>query len=366
MFNQFLKQEGKNISFLTSLGKDGFKTVLAWDPDEIFQGQIKDLEKFLNKHKNKVIIGYFSYDLGYELHSIKKTAKDDLKLPKIHLAAYSNYKFGRKSKPKTEAKKINFKPEITKQQYEKNYKKIQKHIQAGDIYQINYTHRLKAKSDKNPRELFTQIAAANPVEHLAYIETTEFQILSASPERFIKTKNSKIFTTPIKGTKPHGKGAKEELKNDPKEKAELNMITDLLRNDLGKIARSGSVKVEGSRLLKKCPSVWHAYSRISAKLAASPIKALISMMPGGSITGCPKRRAMQIIDEIEPTTRNIYCGAIGIIMPEQEVIDFSIAIRTIVKKDQDLYLQVGGGIVVDSKKDSEYNETLAKAKSFTK
>ena len=141
------------------------------------------------------------------------------------------------------------------------------------------------------------------------------------------------------------------------------MITDLLRNDLGKVCKTATVKVEGHRLIKKCPTVWHTYSKITGELKTSPIEALISMLPGGSITGCPKKRAIEVIDELESTTRGIYTGVIGHIDPNED-LDFNIAIRTIIKKDENLYLQVGGGIVLDSTEKAEFTETLDKAASF--
>jgi para-aminobenzoate synthetase component 1 len=143
------------------------------------------------------------------------------------------------------------------------------------------------------------------------------------------------------------------------------MITDLLRNDIGKISKIGSVKVERHRLISKCPTVWHTYSRITGELSPeiTPIQALLSMFPGGSITGCPKKRAIEIIDELEPTTRSVYTGSIVVLEPNSN-LDSSIAIRTIIKKENDLYLQVGGGIVIDSKQKAEYEETLHKAASF--
>jgi len=262
---------------------------------------------------------------------------------------------------------------MTQSAYDKAYKKIKHHIKEGDIYQINLTHCLQAKTTLPPRELFLRILKTNPVDFLAYIEGDGFEVLSASPERFIKVTNRKIETCPVKGTRPRGKNVykdkklKTELMNSEKEAAELNMITDLLRNDLGKICHPGSVKVEGQRLISACKTVWHTYSKITGEIFQniSPIHAMLSMLPGGSITGCPKKRAMEIIDELEPVSRGIYTGIIGCIDPDQNM-DFSIAIRTVIKKDDKLYLQVGGGIVIDSKNKAEYEETLSKATSFNK
>lgn len=383
-----LSSEEKNVCFLhTGTGKG--KSILAFNPQKIYINK-------LPKTKNQKLIAYISYDIGYKLYKIKKTAKNDLKLPNMYFLAFQNWiefknnkakiYFTKRSFPQKineisarpipaveKYKSSNFKPTITKTQYKKAYTKIQNYIRRGDIYQINLTHRLKAQTKIPARQLFLKVIEQNPVEFLAYIEGSTFEILSASPERFIHIEKNKIETYPIKGTRPRGKTKKEdqkmikELLASEKEAAELNMITDLLRNDIGKVSKPGSVKVEKNRLLSKCPTVWHTYSKITGQLKAkiSPLEALISMLPGGSITGCPKKRAMQIIDELEPMTRSVYTGVIGHIEPNGD-LDFNIAIRTIIKKRTKLYLQVGGGIVIDSKEEAEYKETLQKAASFMK
>ncbi len=367
--------------------KEG-KSIIAENPAAIFTYKSspgksfqKSLQKFLKEQsqKKRIVIGYFAYDLAYELYDIKRTAKDDIQLPDIYLQSFDQWKTlensalpNQKSPTKATTSK-NFTPTISRKAYETAYKKVKHYIKEGDIYQLNLTHRLEAETNISAPELFEKIVHHNPVEFLAYIEGDGFEILSASPERFIKIENRQIETTPIKGTRPRGATSQEdekfkkELLENEKEAAELNMITDLLRNDLGKICKIGSVKVTGHRLLKKCPTVWHTYSSITGELAPkiTPVEALISMLPGGSITGCPKKRAIEIIDELEPTTRSVYTGIIGYILPNQN-LDFNIAIRTIIKKGENLYLQVGGGIVVDSKEKAEYDETLQKAKSFMK
>ncbi|MEK7673358.1 MAG: chorismate-binding protein [Patescibacteria group bacterium] len=372
---QNLAKTDKNICFLYS-AQNG-KSLLAKNPQTIYSGDnLIDFQKFAKKHQNKLLIGYFSYDLAYQLHNIKPKAKDDLKLPKIYFLAFNNWEEFETSdnenipneKQKTA---INFKTTITKKNYKKSYEKIKDYIKKGEVYQLNLTHRLEAQTKIPPRDLFLKVIQKNPVDYLAYLEGHDFEILSASPERFIKTEGDYIETCPIKGTRPRGKTQQEdkkltqELLKSPKETAELNMITDLLRNDLHKICKVGTVKVQGHRLLQKCPTVWHTYSKITGKLATTPLNALISMLPGGSITGCPKKRAIEIIDELEPKMRGVYTGVIGYIKPHQSELNFNIAIRTIIKKKTKLYLQVGGGIVIDSKNQDEYQETLDKAKSFT-
>lgn len=365
----------KKICFLHSA--KGGKSILAIDPKATFSGNnLKEFKKFVDKHLGCLLVGYLSYDLAYQLHKVKQTAQNDLKLPMIHFHAFEDFvEFERprlcsQSCDSSASIESSFQKEISKEEYERAFEKIQKHITEGDIYQINLTHRLKKKTKTLPRELFLEVIKENPVDFSAYIEGDGFEILSASPERFVKIKNGKIETCPIKGTRPRGKNKKEDEKNkkdlieSEKEAAELNMITDLLRNDLGKVCEIGSVKVEGHRIVQKCPTVWHTYSKIIGKLRIPPLEAIISMLPGGSVTGCPKKRAIEIIDEIEPVTRGIYTGIIGYINPDQKKMDFSIAIRTLIKKNETLYLQVGGGIVADSKKDDEFKETMDKARSF--
>lgn len=368
----------KNLCFLHS-GQGG-QSILAKNPVAKFNSSnLLAFKKFVHKNKKHLLIGYLSYDLAYQLYNIKQTAKNDLKLPKIYFLAFDKWqKFTQKKNTKNIAKNKNektqnFKLTISKSNYHQAFQKIKHYLKEGDIYQVNLTHRLEGETSTNPQKLFLRIIQNNPVDFLSYIEGDGFEILSASPERFIKIENGDIETCPIKGTRPRGKTKKEdeklkkELLESKKEAAELNMITDLLRNDLGKVCQIGSVKVKGHRLLKKCPTVWHTYSKITGRLAKNlaPIDALISMLPGGSITGCPKKRAIEIIDELETTTRGIYTGVIGYITPNQKNLDCSIAIRTVIKKGKKLYLQVGGGIVVDSNEQSEFKETLYKAKSFT-
>lgn len=364
-----------NLCFLHS-GKRG-KSYLAFNPIDKYSGEdLQNFQKFLKKNKGNLLMGYLSYDLSYELQNLKQKAKNDLKLPKIYFLAFKNWDIYKTSHFKKNLKLAanhsakKFKSSISKSQYKTAFKKIKNYLQKGEIYQINLTHRLEARTKQNPRDLFLKVIKNNSVDFLAYIEGDGFEILSASPERFIKIENNQIETCPIKGTRPRGKTDAEDLKMEnellksPKEAAELNMITDLLRNDLNKVCQAGSVKVKGHRLIQKCPTVWHTYSKITGKLKTKPIDALISMFPGGSITGCPKKRAMEIIDELEPNTRGIYTGNVGYISPDQKSLDFNITIRTLIKKGQKVYLQVGGGIVFDSKLEQEYKETWAKAASF--
>lgn len=373
-----LPESARHVCFLHSKNK----SILAWDPVAIFSSHddIDGFMEFAEIHKGKKLIGFLSYDLAYKLYEIKQTAENDLGLPNIYFLAYDTWQeFDnpdmRFSIDEKEYASENFQSTMAREYYARAYHRIKEYICAGDVYQINLTHRLEAKTSMPPRTLFSRVITANSVDFLAYIEGDGFEVLSASPERFIKVENGFIETCPVKGTRPRGKNKeedealKQELMESEKEAAELNMIMDLLRNDVGKISKIGTVKVTGHRLISECPTVWHTYSRITGEIATSSLEALISMLPGGSITGCPKKRAIEIIDELEPITRGIYTGVIGHIEPysqdlDSRDLDFSIAIRTIIKKNNNLYLQVGGGIVYDSTEKGEFDETLYKAASF--
>jgi para-aminobenzoate synthetase component I len=215
------------------------------------------------------------------------------------------------------------------------------------------------------------VARRNPVQHLAYLEGDGYAIHSASPERFVRVHGRAIETFPIKGTRPRGNDAQQDraqlaaLLASEKEAAELNMISDLLRNDLGQVCVAGSVQVVASRIPRAGPNVWHTASHISGLLreGTSGFDAVLEMLPGGSISGCPKRRALEIIAELEQSRRGVYTGVIGRIDPDGSC-DFSVAIRTLVQQGGDVYLSVGGGIVYDSRLEWELEETRLKAVSF--
>jgi len=389
----------RHVCFLTGTGPDAWETVMGFNPAEVFSakaGGTKALKAFVERsiQNRRKLIGYISYDLGCALHEVPLTARDDLSLPDIFFCAFDNYiSFSgctasihytdplfpglvaaisrRPLSPALRAPATPFAAEHTRQQYARAFKRIKKYIYNGDIYQINLSHRLRAETLLPARTLFVNIMEKNPVGFLAYIEGDGCEILSASPERFVKTLNRSIRTCPIKGTRPRGRTRTgdmrycKELLQSRKEAAELNMITDLLRNDLGRVCTVGSVRVEESRHVQKCPAVWHTYAAVTGTMLPqlSSLDALLAMLPGGSISGCPKKRAVEIIDELEPTARSVYTGIIGTINPDRD-LDFSIAIRTIIKKGKTLYLQVGGGIVHESDEQEEYRETLAKARSL--
>jgi para-aminobenzoate synthetase component 1 len=249
--------------------------------------------------------------------------------------------------------------------------RAQKYIRAGDIYQVNLSQRLTAACEISGWELFEKLSAVSPAPFSAFLDCGEFEIASSSPEQFLRMSGAHIVTRPIKGTRSRDADATRdaqlayELQTSAKELAELVMITDLLRNDLGKVCEYGSVQVPELAKLEKFAQVQHLVSTIEGRLkkGMTHFAAFASCFPGGSITGAPKFRAMEIIDELEPISRGPYCGAIGYLGFNRES-QLSIAIRTAVCTAGKIHFNVGAGIVADSDPAAEYEETLAKAAGF--
>jgi para-aminobenzoate synthetase component I len=245
------------------------------------------------------------------------------------------------------------------------------YIRSGDIYQVNLSHRLSAECGLSGWDFFQRLAAVSPAPFSAYLDCGDFQVVSSSPELFLRLSGSHILTRPIKGTRPRSADADRdaqltyELQTSPKEMAELVMITDLLRNDLGRVCEFGSVLVPELVRLERHPQVQHLVSTVEGRLRndVSHFGAFASCFPGGSITGAPKIRAMEIIDELEPVTRGPYTGALGYLGFNRES-QLAIAIRTAVCREGTAYFHAGAGIVADSIPEAEYEETLAKAAGF--
>ena len=247
----------------------------------------------------------------------------------------------------------------------------QRYIGAGDIYQVNLSHRLTSLSHFTGWEVFEKLSAVSPAPFAAFLDCGDFEIASSSPEQFLCMSGAHIVTRPIKGTRPRAVDATRdaqlayELQTSTKELAELVMITDLLRNDLGKVCEYGSVQTPDLARLEKFAQVQHLVSTVEGRLRndVTHFAAFASCFPGGSITGAPKFRAMEIIDELEPVSRGPYCGAIGYLGFNRES-QLNIAIRTAVCAAGKIHFNVGAGIVADSNPAAEYEETLAKAAGF--
>jgi para-aminobenzoate synthetase component 1 len=249
--------------------------------------------------------------------------------------------------------------------------RAQEYIRTGDIYQVNLSQRLAAQTGFSGWELFQRLLAVSPAPFAAYLDCGDFQIASSSPEQFLRLSGSQITTRPIKGTRPRSADATRdaqlsyELQTNAKELAELVMITDLLRNDLGRVCEFGSVQVPELAKLERFAQVQHLVSTVEGRLRndVTHFAALASSFPGGSITGAPKFRAMEIIDELEPIARGPYCGCLGYLGFNRES-QLNISIRTAIHKGDTAYFNVGAGIVADSVAAAEYDETLAKARGF--
>ncbi len=350
-------------------------------------------------------IGTFSYDLKNILEQVPQKAERDVAFPDIWLGFY-NWAFvfdhiegtlfmvvsEWKEEPdevyketllqirgKLEHVKQRTLPErktppefstnMTREHYIETIDRIREYIRSGDIYQANYTQRFHTTMESDALSLYGKMRSVNPAPFAAYIHMGEFQVVSASPERFIRLVDKTIETRPIKGTRPRGATPEEdeanrnELIESEKDRAELLMIVDLERNDLGRIAETGTVEVSELFKLETYATVFHLVATVKARLKAGLdiTDCLRAAFPGGSITGAPKIRAMEIIDELEPTARNLYTGSIGYIGYNGDA-DLNIVIRTVVCKDKDAWFQVGGGIVWDSDPEMEYVECMDKAK----
>ena len=371
-------------------------------------------------------VGFFSYDLKDELEKLPQNASKDLNLPLWRFAWYdgilifdhelSRYhvlscgmtetgecipevaefrirriekliadfvdydtasNFYRKS-PETLsslADNSNHSPitnSVKKDQYLEDLQRVIDYIYSGDIYQANLTQRFEVTCTEDPITLYQALHERNPAPFAAYLPYEDFQILSSSPERFIRIHSEGLIETrPIKGTRPRGKNEDEdellakELSESIKDRAELTMIIDLERNDLGRICTYGSVRVTDLIRLESYPTVWHLVSTIVGMLKPklNPSEILKAIFPGGSITGAPKIRAMEIIEELEPYKRGIYTGSLGYIGYDKSW-DLNIVIRTLLLKDGRAYFHGGGGIVADSIPEAEYEESLQKVRAL--
>ncbi len=392
-----LSVDEREVALTWRYGRRGWRRLLAFNPvDRYLYNGIGSLqlEKFANSYPHCLLMGSLSFELGYGLQGLPRQTAESDDFPLVDFKAYRNFLeftpgegilhfqdaaypgyireiMKRETPDRAEAATPEFSIRISPEEYQNRLDHIFNYIRAGDIYQVNFTHRLDGSTQSPPRQLFRSLITKNPVSHAAYFESDDSSVLSLSPERFMKISNGQILTEPIKGTRPRGRNAAEDkhnlskLLNSSKEQAELFMISDLLRNDLGKICKIGSVYLIKKKAIQRLVSVFHTYSQIVGELHPdlSPLGALLSMFPGGSISGCPKRRALEIIAALETDPREIYTGAMGYILPGGE-LEFNLAIRTLIQRGRRLSLGMGGGITIDSVVREEFEETLSKAASF--
>jgi aminodeoxychorismate synthase component I len=260
---------------------------------------------------------------------------------------------------------------MTREGYVERVERARRYMADGDVYQINVAQRFETPFKGDPLALFARLMDDAPMPYAAYMDFGRFQLISNSPERLLSKRGPRVLTEPIKGTRPRGKTPEEdsalagELSKSPKEQAEHVMVVDLERNDLGQCSAAGSISVDSFARIETYPGLHHMVSTVSGRLKTGMDTAacLKKIFPGGSITGAPKLRAMEIIDELEPTPREIYTGALGW-MDLSGSADVAMAIRTAVAANGKLFLGVGSGIVADSVAEDEYDETLVKAAGF--
>ena len=402
-------------SFLV-VGKKKIK--LKEKPDKLIEKIIQEFKFETPKKLPKIcslISGYFSYDSIRYIEKIPNSCKNDLNLPDVRLLRprtliiYDNLKkemfyiinvfndekiinyqkkfdeikgelfklliqssiksLNTKSEKKT--KNINVKSNTSKDKFLSMVKKAKEFIKLGDIFQVVLSQRFEAKLTKTPLDIYKKLRLTSPSPFMFFFNFKDFQIIGASPEILVRLRDNKITVRPIAGTRPRGKTKKEDLfyekdlLRDKKELSEHLMLLDLGRNDAGKVSKINSVKVTESFIIEKYSHVMHIVSNVVGTYnnKFSKFKSLLAGFPAGTVSGAPKIRAMEIIDELETTKRKVYAGGIGYFSANGE-FDTCIALRTAVAKKDKFYVQAGAGIVADSKPLKEYEETVNKAKAL--
>ena len=281
----------------------------------------------------------------------------------------SNLDLGKSSDKSYKLNKI--KSNVKKKDFIKNVKKAKKFIKIGDIFQVVLSQRFETKIAKKPLEIYKKLRITNPSPFMYFFNFDDFQIIGASPEILVRLRDKKVTVRPIAGTRPRGKTKKEDallakdLLKDKKEISEHLMLLDLGRNDAGKVSKVGSVKVNEKFIIEKYSHVMHIVSNVEGVFndKFTNFETLLSGFPAGTVSGAPKIRAMEIIDELEKTKRKIYAGGIGYFSANGD-FDTCIALRTAIVKNNKFYVQAGAGIVADSKPINEFNETVNKAKAL--
>ena len=373
---------------------------------------IKELKRIISKKKIERTkdlplfyggaVGYFGYDIVHFFEKLPRTAKDDLLLPDIYLIFPKDIIFfdhkkkimkiiceekeniskiekiieekeerGKITSPNNKKPATKFQSNFTYPKYKKAVNNCKEYVRAGDSFQIKISQRFECKIDEDPFEIYTRLRKINPSPYSAFINFEGVTLISCSPEHLVKVERGRVETRPIGGTYPRGKNSIEDKKiatkfmQDEKERAEHMMLIDLERNDLGRVCKYGSIHVDEMMSIERYSHLMHIVTNIKGELYKEKdiFHVLRAMFPGGTITGCPKVRTMEIIDEIEPTTRGPYTGSIGFMNFSGEM-DLNLIIRTLIIKGNKGYIQVGGGIVADSNPKREYAETIDKANAL--
>ena len=404
-----------NNSYLIQKNK---KNKLKDKPENLIEKIIEDFKFDTPKNLPKIcslISGYFSYDSIRYIEKISNNCKNDLNLPDVRLLRprtlvihdnlkkeiffisnvfkdekiinYKNkfdkirselFKLQIQSSIKNIEKKttqklnnIKVKSNTSKNRFLKMVNKAKKYIKLGDIFQVVLSQRFEAKLTKKPLDIYKKLRVTNPSPFMFFFNFNDFQIIGASPEILVRLRDNKITVRPIAGTRPRGKTKKEDLfyekdlLKDKKELSEHLMLLDLGRNDAGKVSKINSVKVTESFIIERYSHVMHIVSNVIGDYNKkfSKFKSLLAGFPAGTVSGAPKIRAMEIIDELENSKRKVYAGGIGYFSANGE-FDTCIALRTAVVKNKKFYVQAGAGIVADSKPKNEYEETVNKAKAL--
>ena len=403
--NSYLIQKNKRIK-------------LKEKPENLIEKIIENFKFETPKNLPKIcslISGFFSYDSIRYIEKIPNNCKDDLKLPDVRLLRpktlvvhdnlkkeiffinniFNDEKITNYQKKYDEIKSDLFRMEVqssikiinkkrnhksknliiksntTKNRFLSMVHKAKEYIKLGDIFQVVLSQRFEAKLTKKPIDIYKKLRVTNPSPFMFFFNFNDFQIIGASPEILVRLRDNKVTVRPIAGTRPRGKTEKEDklyekdLLKDKKELSEHLMLLDLGRNDAGKVSEINSVKVTESFIIERYSHVMHIVSNVVGKYNKkfSKFKSLLAGFPAGTVSGAPKIRAMEIIDELETTKRKVYAGGIGYFSANGE-FDTCIALRTAVAKNGKFYVQAGAGIVADSKPSKEYEETVNKAKAL--
>ncbi|NVK25483.1 MAG: aminodeoxychorismate synthase component I [Gammaproteobacteria bacterium] len=406
-FSVFVWQPDVTIEstlFESRISKERSVTVSEDDPLDLVNTYLNQTE--FTKYTDASLpfvggaVGFWDYELGGRFERLPAPRNNDITLPNMFVGIYTQgivhdhknqqvYYFNHKNNASAlydellaktkqllaEHKQLahSFKlksawqSNMNKAEYSEKFQRVQEYLHSGDCYQINLAQRFSAEYQGDEWQAYQQLRQQNSAPFSGFIRLAQGAVLSVSPERFLQVVDNQVETKPIKGTRPRGQdktrdlALAEELRNATKDRAENVMIVDLLRNDLSKVAQAGSVKVPALFEIESFPAVHHLVSTVTATIRApfTSLDLLRGAFPGGSITGAPKIRAMEIIHELEPNPRSVYCGAIGYIKPNGDM-DTNITIRTLVCNQGKVYCWAGGGLVADSKCDDEYQETLDK------
>ncbi len=340
-------------------------------PAGAVDGAFARLGEFLAAHADRRVVGWLGYDLGLDVEGWPRTLVDDFPVPVLHVAAYATCREFAPLPPPPPPPLPAAGPlraELSRADYERRVAAVVEHIRAGDIFQANLTQPFTASFDGDPRALFWRLGHVSPAPFAAYVEDGQgTAVLSSSPEEFLWRDGDEVRTRPIKGTRARADGAAADaaqlaaLLGSEKDLAELAMIVDLLRNDLGKVAMTGSVQVGPFPEFATFAQVHHLYATVLARLlpGTSAVDLLRATFPGGSITGCPKLRCLEILERLEVARRGVYTGAIGWFGPGPR-LHLNITIRTLVHRGGRLRGNAGGGVTALSEPAAEWAESLAK------